>query len=87
MKNSQIRERESVASTQLDTFNHGRERLDTSPESFEGAARAALDSRAGLPTWRSYSRPVRDLPANFRMGGKLSREGDSSDNRVTDAIE
>ena len=47
MKNSQISERESVASTQLDTFNHGPERFDPSPESGEGAARAAFDSRAG----------------------------------------
>ena len=47
MKNSQIRERESVASTQLDTFNHGPERFDPRPESGEGAARAAFDSRAG----------------------------------------
>ncbi len=47
MKNSQIRERESVASTQLDKLNHGLERFDPRPASCEGAARAALDSRAG----------------------------------------
>ena len=47
MKTSQISERESVANTQLDTFDHGPERFDMRPESFEGAARAALDSRAG----------------------------------------
>ena len=47
MKNSQISERVSVASTQLDTFDHGAERCDPHPESGEGAARAALDSRAG----------------------------------------
>jgi hypothetical protein len=46
MKNSQISERESVANTQLDTFDHGPERFDPRPESGEGAARAALDSRA-----------------------------------------
>ena len=40
-------ERESVANTQLDTFKHGSERCDTRPESGEGAARAALDLRAG----------------------------------------
>ena len=47
MKPSQRSERESVANTQLDTFNHGPERFDTRPGSTEGAARAALDSRAG----------------------------------------
>jgi hypothetical protein len=47
MKNSQISERESVASSQLDTFGHGPERFDMRPESFEGAARAAFDWRAG----------------------------------------
>jgi hypothetical protein len=47
MITSQLSERESVANTQLDTFNHCPERLDTRPESGEGAARAALDSRAG----------------------------------------
>jgi hypothetical protein len=47
MKNSQISERENVASTQLDTFDRGPERFDPRPGSTEGAARAALDSRAG----------------------------------------
>ena len=47
MKTSQISERESVAISQLDTFNHGPERFGTRPESFEGAARAVFDSRAG----------------------------------------
>ena len=47
MKTAQLSERESVANTQLDTFNHGPERFDPSPESGEGAARAAFDSRAG----------------------------------------
>jgi hypothetical protein len=47
MRTSQVSERESVANTQLDTFNHGPERLDTRPESGEGAARAALESRVG----------------------------------------
>jgi hypothetical protein len=47
MKTAQLSERESVANTELETFNHGPERLDTRPESCEGAARAALDSRAG----------------------------------------
>jgi hypothetical protein len=46
MMTSQRSERESVANTQSDTFNHGPERLDTRPESCEGAARAAFDSRA-----------------------------------------
>ena len=47
MKTSQIKERKSVAHTQLCTLHHGPERFDTRPESFEGAARAAFDSRAG----------------------------------------
>jgi hypothetical protein len=47
MKTSQIRERESVGNTPLKTINHGPERVDTRPEPGEGAARAALDSRAG----------------------------------------
>ena len=47
MITSQLSERESVANTQLDKFNHGPERFDTRPESREGAARAAFDSRAG----------------------------------------
>ena len=47
MKNSQISERENEASTQFDTFDHGPERFDPRPESGEGAARAALDWRAG----------------------------------------
>jgi hypothetical protein len=47
MKASQIKERKSVAPTPLDTFDHGPERFGTRPESFEGGARAALDSRAG----------------------------------------
>jgi len=47
MKASQIRERKSVAHAQLKTVNHGPERFDTRPESCEGAARAAFDSRAG----------------------------------------
>jgi hypothetical protein len=47
MKTSQHSERESVANTQLDTFDHGPERFDPRPESGEGAARAALDWRAG----------------------------------------
>jgi hypothetical protein len=47
MQNSQISERESVVSNQLDKLNHGLEGSDTRPESCEGAARAALDSRAG----------------------------------------
>ena len=47
MITSQLSERESVANTQLDKFNHGPERFDTGPESREGAARAAFDSRAG----------------------------------------
>jgi hypothetical protein len=47
MITSQRSERESVANTQLDTFNHGPERFDARPESCEGAARAAFDSRAG----------------------------------------
>jgi hypothetical protein len=47
MKNSQISECESVANTQLDTFDHGRERFDPRPGSTEGTARAALDLRAG----------------------------------------
>jgi hypothetical protein len=46
-KNSQISERESVANNQLDKLNHGPEHFDMRTESFEGAARAALDSRAG----------------------------------------
>jgi hypothetical protein len=47
MRTSQRSERETVANTQLDTFSHGPERFDTRSESDEGAARAALDSRAG----------------------------------------
>jgi hypothetical protein len=47
MITSQLSERESVANTQLDKFNHGPERFDTGPESRKGAARAAFDSRAG----------------------------------------
>jgi hypothetical protein len=47
MKTSQISEREGVANTQLDPLNHGPERFDTPPESSEGAARSAFDSRAG----------------------------------------
>jgi hypothetical protein len=47
MITSQLSERESVANTQLDTLNHGPERFDVRPESSEGAARAAFDSRAG----------------------------------------
>jgi hypothetical protein len=47
MNSSPISGRESVANTQLDKFNHGPERLATRPESGQGAARAALDSRAG----------------------------------------
>jgi len=46
MKASQISERESVASTPSDTLNDDPERSATRPESLEGAARAALDSRA-----------------------------------------
>jgi hypothetical protein len=66
MKNSQISGRESVASTQLDTLDHRPERFDPRPGSTEGAARAAIDSRAsrihqlrlGLTVW-GLSRPVR----------------------------
>ena len=47
MKTFQINGRKSVANTPLDTFDHGPERFGTHPESFEGGARAALDSRAG----------------------------------------
>ena len=47
MQNSQISERESVVSNQLDKLNHGLEGSDTRPGSTECAARAALDSRAG----------------------------------------
>jgi hypothetical protein len=47
MKTAQLSERESVANTESDTFDHGPERFDTRPEPGEGAARAALDSRAG----------------------------------------
>ena len=47
MITSQLSEREGVANTQLDILNHGPERFDTRPESSEGAARAAFDSRAG----------------------------------------
>ena len=47
MPNSQISEREKVANTQLDKLNHGLEGSDTRPDSCEGEARAALDSRAG----------------------------------------
>jgi hypothetical protein len=49
MKNFQLSERESVANAQLNTFKHGPERCDTRPASGEGAARAALDLRAGRP--------------------------------------
>jgi hypothetical protein len=51
MKNSQISERESVASTQLDTFDHGPERFDPRPGSTEGAARAALDRTLTDADW------------------------------------
>jgi hypothetical protein len=47
MKTTQISERESVANTQIETFNHDPEHFDTFPQSREGTARAALDSRAG----------------------------------------
>ena len=47
MKTAQLSERESVANTESDTSDHGPERCDTRPEPGEGAARAALDSRAG----------------------------------------
>jgi hypothetical protein len=52
MQNSQISERESVVSNQLDKLNHGLEASDTRPESFEGAARAALDSPVALSPMR-----------------------------------
>ena len=47
MKASQISERKSVANNQLDTFDHGPESFGSRPNSGEGAARAAFDSRAG----------------------------------------
>jgi hypothetical protein len=47
MNTSPLSGRESVANTELDKFSHGPERFDTRPESGEGAARAALASRAG----------------------------------------
>ena len=43
-----LRERESVANTELDKLHPARELPDTRPESREGAAREALDSRAGI---------------------------------------
>ena len=47
IKTSRLSERETAANTQLDPINHGPERFATGPECGEGAARAALDSRAG----------------------------------------
>jgi hypothetical protein len=47
MKTISLGGRESVANTQIDTLNHGSERFAARPESGEGAARAALDLRAG----------------------------------------
>ena len=47
MNTSPWSERASVANNQLDEFSGGPERFGTRPGSGEGAARAALDSRAG----------------------------------------
>ena len=47
MKTGSLGGRESVSNTQLDTVNHGSEGIAARPESGEGAARAALDLRAG----------------------------------------
>jgi hypothetical protein len=47
MKTGQHCKRESVANTELGTFNHGPERFVTLPEPCEGTARAALDSLSG----------------------------------------
>jgi hypothetical protein len=65
MNTSQLSERESVASTQLDTFHRGAEGFAARPESGEGAARAALDSRAGRTLTDADSADAKDRLLEF----------------------
>jgi hypothetical protein len=74
---SQHSERESVANTQLDTFNHSPKRFDTRPESGESAARAALDSRAGRALtdadWAVAKDRLLDFFAILRAWGRKTK--------------